>query len=105
MELWNEAVVQKSYDVLNKIKDELDFVIIGGWASWFHTKTVKSKDIDMYINFEDFFNFQKILADRGIFISLNQKLKRYEAKIDEVDLDIYTPNYCDLIIPCKDVFF
>lgn len=104
MELWNEIVVEKSYNVLNRIKTELDFVIIGGWASWFHTKTVKSKDIDMYVNFEDFFNFQKILADRGIFISLNQKLKKYEAKIDEVEIDIYTPKYCDLIVPCKDVF-
>lgn len=82
----------------------MDFVVIGGWASWFHTKTVKSKDIDMYVDFEEFFNFQKALADKGIFISLNQKLKKYESKINDVDIDIYTPNYCDLIIPCKDVF-
>ncbi|MBI2508222.1 hypothetical protein HYV89_04690 [Candidatus Woesearchaeota archaeon] len=105
MELWNETVVEKSYDILNKIKEELDFIIIGGWASWFHTKTVKSKDIDIYVDFGDFFNFQKSLANKGIFISLNQKLKKYESKIDDVDIDIYTPNYCDLIIPCKDVFF
>ena len=104
MELWNEIIVEKSYDVLNKLKGEIDFVIIGRWASWFYTKTIKSKDIDMYVNFKDFFIFQEILANKGIFISLNKKLKKYEAKIDEVDIDIYTPNYCDLIVPCKDIF-
>ena len=104
MELWNEFVVEKSYEILNNLKEELDFVIIGGWASWLYTKTVKSKDIDLYVNFKNFFDFQRRLMDKGIFISLNQKLKKYEAKIADVDIDIYTPNYCDLIIPCKDVF-
>lgn len=104
MELWNEIVVEKSYELLNKLKKEFEFVLIGGWASWFYTKTAKSKDVDIYINFKDFFNFQEILAGKGIFITLNQKLKKYEAKVDEVDIDIYTPNYCTLIIPCKDIF-
>ena len=104
MELWNEVVVEKSYELLNKLKKEFGFVLIGGWASWFYTKTMKSKDIDIYVDFKDFFSFQEILAKRGIFITLNQKLKKYSAKIDEVDIDIYTPNYCTLIIPCKDIF-
>jgi len=38
MELWKEVMVEKSYEVLNKLKKEVDFVIIGGWASWFYTK-------------------------------------------------------------------
>ena len=104
MELWNEIIVKKSYEVLNKLKKEIDFVIIGGWASWLYTKTLKSKDIDMYVNFKDFFNFQNILANKGIFISLNRKLKKYEAKIEGVDIDIYTPHNCNLIVSCKDVF-
>lgn len=104
MELWNEIIVERGYEILNKLKKEIDFIIIGGWASWFYTKTIKSKDIDMYVNFKDFFNFQKILADKGIFISLNKRLKKYEAKIEGIDIDIYTPHYCDLIIPCKDIF-
>lgn len=104
MELWNELIVKKSYELLNKLKEEIDFVIIGGWASWLYTKTIKSKDIDMYVNFKDFFNFQSILANKGIFISLNRKLNKYEAKIEDVDIDIYTPHNCNLIVSCKDVF-
>ncbi len=104
MELWNEEIVEKSYELLNKLKEEIDFVVIGGWASWLYTKTVKSKDIDMYVNFEDFFKFQSKLANKGIFISLNKKLKKYEAKVEGVDIDIYTPHNCNLIVSCKDVF-
>ena len=69
-ELWNEVVVEKSYEILNNLKAELDFVVIGGWASWLYTKTVKSKDIDIYVNFEDFFNFQKRLANKGFLFLL-----------------------------------
>lgn len=104
MELWNERIVKESYEVLNKLKKDVDFVIIGGWASWLYTKKIKSKDIDVYINFKDFFNFQEILAEKGIFISLNRKLKKYSVKIMDIDIDIYTPHYCNLIVSCKDVF-
>lgn len=104
MELWNEEIVKKSHDILDKLKGEVDFIIIGGWASWLHTRIIKSKDIDIYVNFKDFFNFQSILANKGIFISQNQRLKKYETKVEGIDIDIYTPNYCNLIVSCKDVF-
>lgn len=104
MELWNEIVVEKSHELLNNLKKEINFVIIGGWASWLYTRTIKSRDIDIYINFKDFFIFQETLASKGVFITLNQKLKKYEAKFGDIDIDIYTPHYCDLIVPCKDIF-
>lgn len=104
MELWNEAILEKSQKILFQLKGEIDFIIIGGWACWFYAKTVKSKDIDLYIDFEDFFRLQKKFSQQGIFININKKLKKYQAKIDEIDIDIYTPHYCPLLIPCKDVF-
>jgi len=105
MELWNEVILEKSQTILFKLKGKIDFVLIGGWACWFYAKTVKSKDIDFYIDFEDFFKLQRKFSEQGIFITLNKKLKKYQAKIDEIDIDIYTPHYCPLLIPCKDVFF
>ncbi len=104
MELWNEIIVEKSQKVLFQLKGEVDFVIVGGWACWLYAKTVKSKDIDLYIDFKDFFRLQNKFSQQGIFINFNKKLKKYEAKIDEIDIDIYTPHYCPLLISCKDVF-
>lgn len=104
MELWNEAAVEKSQKILFELKNKLSFVLIGGWACWLYAKTVKSKDLDFYLNFDDFYSLQGKLAEMGVFVSLNKNLQKYEAKVDEIDIDIYTPQYCPLIIPCKDVF-
>ena len=104
MELWNEIITEKSQKLLFELKDMMNFVLIGGWAVWLYAPSVKSKDIDIYINFDDFFKLQKELAEKGIYISLNQKLNKYEIKMDEIDIDIYTPHHCNLIVPCKDVF-
>jgi len=104
MELWNDIITEKSQKLLFELKDIMNFVLIGGWAVWLYAPSVKSKDIDIYINFDDFFKLQKDLADKGIYIGLNQKLNKYEIKMDEIDIDIYTPHHCDLIVPCKDVF-
>jgi hypothetical protein len=104
MELWNEAILEKSQKILFQLRGKIDLVIIGGWACWLYAKAVKSKDIDVYIDFKDFFKLQEKFSQQGIFINLNKKLKKYEAKIDEIDVDVYTPHYCPLLIPCKDVF-
>ncbi|MEM3419667.1 MAG: hypothetical protein QW806_05500 [Nitrososphaerota archaeon] len=73
-------------------------------SSFLWTKAIKSIDIDIYMNFENFYKIQSILIEKGIFINFNPKLKKYSTKIEEVDIDIYTPDQCGLVIPCKDVF-
>lgn len=104
MELWNDILTEKSQNMLFELKKISNFVLIGGWAIWLYTRTVKSKDIDIYINFDDFFKLQNFFLSKGITINLNQKLNKYEVKTEEVDIDIYTPHHCNLIISCKDVF-
>lgn len=104
MELWNQNAIEKSEKILNEIKKITDFVLIGGWATYFYTKSIKSIDIDIYINFDDFFKFQSFLANKGIFIDYNKKLNKYGIKTEGVEIDIYTPDKCNLIISCKDVF-
>lgn len=104
MELWNEQAVEKSEKTLKQLREIADFVLIGGWAVYLWTKAVKSIDIDIYMNFDDFFSAQSKLAERGIFTVFNRNLKKYSTKIDEIEIDIYTPDQCDLLVPCKDVF-
>ena len=104
MELWNLNAVEKSEKILNEFKKIADFVLIGGWATYFYTKSIKSIDIDIYINFDDFFKLQSTLSNKGIFINYNKNLNKYGVKYEEIEIDIYTPNKCNLIISCKDVF-
>jgi len=104
MEIWNEKAIEKSERVLKEFGKVSDFVLIGGWAVFFWTKSIKSIDIDIYMNFKDFYKIQSTLAEKGIFISFNPRLKKYNTKIEEVDIDIYMPDKCDLLPPCKDVF-
>jgi len=33
MEFWQDWVIEKSWDVLTKIKKEFDFVLVGGWVA------------------------------------------------------------------------
>lgn len=104
MELWNEIITEKSRKLLFELKGMMNFVLIGGWAVWLYSQSIKSKDIDVYIDFDDFFKLQKDLINKGMSIGFNPKLNKYEIKMEEIDIDIYTPNHCNLIVPCKDVF-
>ena len=104
MEIWNEEIIKKSEDILLELKNNADFVLIGGWSIWLYAQTVKSKDIDIYIDFKDFFILQNFLINKSLSINFNPKLNKYECKTSELDIDIYTPDHCNLIIPCKDVF-
>jgi len=104
MELWNDIITEKSQSLLFELKKISDFVLIGGWAVWLYTRAAKSKDIDIFIDFEDFFKLQKFFIEKGISTDLNQKLNKYEIKLGEIDIDIYTPHHCSLIVPCKEIF-
>lgn len=104
MELWNEIVTEKSQILLFELKKIVNFVLIGGWAVWLYSQSLKSKDIDIYIDFNDFFKLQNFFVNKGIAVNLNSKLNKYEIKLEEIDIDVYTSDHCSLIIPCKDVF-
>lgn len=104
MELWNDLITEKSKELLFQLKKTANFVLIGGWAVWLYSQTLKSKDIDIYINFDDFFKMQNFFIGRGLSINLNPKLNKYEIKTEDIDIDIYTPHHCNLVLSCKDVF-
>ncbi len=95
MEYWNELITEKSWNVLQKLKT-INFVLIGGWASYLWTNSHKSKDIDIIVDFKE---LEKIKNEFSL--NKNDNLKKYEIKIDEVDIDIYVPFYSKLSLPAE----
>ncbi len=98
MEFWNELVLEKSWRTLLEINRKFDVIVIGGWAAYIFTKTLKSRDVDVVVDFE---TLQKIR--RVYFVKKNYKLRKYEAIVSEISVDIYVPYFSDLPIPPEDL--
>ncbi len=98
MEYWHNLITEKSWNVLQKIKKEFDFVLIGGWAVYLYTKANKSKDIDIIVDFD---NLNTIRKNHQLI--RNDNLKKYEIKIDEIDIDIYVKNFSKLSLPIEEI--
>lgn len=98
-EFWNSAVTEKSFNLLTELKKmPFEFVVIGGWAAYLWTKAHKSRDIDILLkNFEDMRYLKEHYA-----LKKNDNLKKYEIKMDEIDIDIYVPFYSRLALPVED---
>jgi len=51
-EFYQDLIIEKSYKLLQDLKREFDFILIGGWAVFLYTKALKSKDIDLVVQYE-----------------------------------------------------
>lgn len=91
MEYWSTIITEKSWNVLQKISKEIDFVLIGGWAVYLWAKSHKSKDIDIVIGYKE---LSKLKLNYNV--KKNDHLKKYEIQVDEIDIDIYVPFYSKL---------
>jgi len=98
MEFYHDLITEKSFKILQDLRREFNFILIGGWAAYLYTKTLKSKDIDIILDYEE---LEKIR--QKISISKNERLKKYEAKIDEVDIDIYLPYFSNIGMPAEEI--
>src|SRR3989344_1401123 len=98
MEFWNSLLTEKSWDILKEIKSKFDFILIGGWASYLWTKTHKSKDIDIIVDLQTLYKLKEEYK-----LVKNERLKKYEIKFDEVDIDIYVPYYSKLSLPIENL--
>lgn len=101
--MWREETTEKSWQVLNELRNLADFILIGGWAVYLWTKKLKSRDIDLCINQENFYKLQQELLQRNHAVKRNPRLMKFEAIIDTVEVDIYTPFLSKLIVPCLDI--
>jgi hypothetical protein len=98
MEFWNGIILEKSWNVLQKISKEFDFVLIGGWAVYLWTNSQKSKDVDIIIDYNALDYLKK-----NYILKKNDYLKKYEIIINEIDIDIYLPYFSDLGIPVEEI--
>ena len=96
MEYYHDLVTQKSWIELQNLKQMFNFVLIGGWAVYLYTKTLKSKDIDIIIDFD-----KLSILEKHYSLFKNDRLKKYEAVLDEVQIDIYLPHYSQIGIPVE----
>jgi len=102
--MWREETIEKSWQVLQQLRSLADFVLIGGWAVYLWTRKLKSRDIDLCINQENFYKLQSELLQRNYALKRNIRLMKFEAIIGDVEVDIYTPFISKLAVPCLDIF-
>lgn len=98
MAYYRDSVTEKSWELLLQLKKEHDFVLIGGWAVWLYTRQLKSKDIDIVVELSD---LEKLRAKWTI--EKNERLKKYQFRQGEVEVDVYAPYYSDLGVPVERV--
>ena len=97
-EYWNENVTQKSWEKLQELAKQFNFIVIGGWAVYLWTKQHKSKDIDVIV---DFAELQTLKSKFNL--AKNDRLSKYEIKFEQFDMDIYAPHFSQLELPVEDL--
>ena len=98
MNFYRDLVTSKSWHLLQDLAREYNFVLIGGWAVWLYTKSLKSKDIDLVVEFA---SLDKLRQDYPLI--KNDHLKKYEIIQTEIHIDIYVPHYSQLGLPAQDI--
>lgn len=96
MTYYHDLVTEKSWEELKKLHEVCDFTLLGGWAVYLYTHGLKSKDIDILVDYAELPKLQKNFA----FVK-NDRLHKYEAIRGPVQIDIYTPHYSKLGIPVE----
>lgn len=97
-EYYHNIVTEKSFKILQKLQRTHDFILIGGWAVFAWTKSLKSKDIDIVLDYPELEKFKNQYE-----LAKNDRLKKYEAKDGEIDIDIYVNNYSNPGLPAEDI--
>lgn len=96
MTYYHDLVTEKSWEELKKLHTICDFTLLGGWAVYLFTNGLKSKDIDILVDYTELPKLQKNFE----FVK-NDRLHKYEAIRGPVQIDIYTPHYSKLGIPVE----
>jgi len=97
-QFWHDNITEKSFQTLAEIKGQFKFILIGGWAVYLYSKKMKSKDIDIII---DYGELEKLKNQYPIV--KNERLKKYEINLGEFDIDIYLPHYSAIGYPLEKV--
>lgn len=98
MTYYHDLITEKSWKFLQQFQRDYKFILIGGWAVYLYSKSLKSRDIDIICNYEE---LKKLKLKYEL--TKNERLKKYEFHAGEFDVDIYVPYYSDLGIPVEDL--
>jgi len=98
MQYWHDLITEKSFKILKEFRKEYQFILIGGWAVFFYTKSLKSKDVDIIVDFEE---LGKLKKEFDVF--KNDRLRKYEIKKEGIDIDIYVPFYSNPGLPAEEI--
>ncbi|MDI6778423.1 MAG: hypothetical protein QMD77_04520 [Patescibacteria group bacterium] len=96
MQFYHNLTTEKSFKFLQELKKKHNFILIGGWAVYLYTRALKSKDIDIVVDYDQLAKLKEIYD-----VFKNDRLKKYEIKTGEFDVDIYLPHYSDLGISVR----
>ncbi|HLD62302.1 MAG TPA: hypothetical protein VI875_00380 [Candidatus Norongarragalinales archaeon] len=97
-EFWSEQATQASWEKLKELQGEFEFTLIGGWAVFVWTKAMKSKDIDFIVDFETLGKLKSRFP-----LQKNERLRKYEIKFRDFDVDVYATFYSKLALPPEKV--
>lgn len=95
---YQDLVTQQSWQILQNLKKHISFILIGGWAVYLYTNGLKSKDIDIII---DYAELQKLKKSNEFY--KNARLKKYEIKNEGIDIDIYLPYFSQIGLPVEEL--
>jgi hypothetical protein len=98
MEFYHNLITEKSFQYLEELKRQYDFILIGGWAVFLYSRSLKSKDIDIIIDYSELVKMKEEYN-----VTKNDRLKKYEIKTGEFDIDIYLPHYSELGIDIEEI--
>lgn len=98
MQFYNDIITQKSFSYLQSMRKKYDFILIGGWAVYLYSKNLKSKDIDIIIDYDV---LAKLKETEEVF--KNERLKKYEINAGYFDVDIYLPHYSKLGVEAEEI--
>jgi hypothetical protein len=98
VEFWNEMLTRESWEKLLELSKEYKFIVIGGWAAYVWTHAHKSKDIDIVVGYDELRRF-----GANFRLEKNERMGKYEIKMDKFDIDIYLPAFSKLAIPLEEL--
>lgn len=98
MNFYHDLIVKKSWELLKNLNRKYKFILIGGWAVYVYTQALKSKDIDLVLSFSE---LEKLKEEFEVF--KNDRLKKYEARAEEMEIDIYVPFYSNPGLPAEEI--
>lgn len=96
MAYYHELITEKSWFILQELRKQFHFILIGGWAVYLYTRNLKSKDIDFLCAYEELERIKAVYP-----MTKNERLKKYEIRSGEIQVDIYVPFYSELGVPSE----